>query len=179
MLNCVGIDPGRKGALALYLLDGGVQHLEIEDMPVVTFRVSGQNRWRVDLERLATILAAYRQFTHRAVVEEQQVMPRDSRTGVFQVGVGYGQLLGCVHAAGFECNEIKAGQWKKDCGVRGKTDGDEGIMHRAQQLFPQHTETLRRVGPSGKVVRGVDRAEAAMLARWGVDVMVRKVSITC
>lgn len=179
----VGVDPGGKGALALYRpnaepimpppgVDGApvpVPKLIVWDMPTREVQVT-KNKFKTELDldalhKLALLLVG--SFgAQRVVIEKVGGMPGQGS------GFTFGWNCGVVHmafvAAGITPEIVSPGQWKKDAQV--PADKREAVKC-ADATFPDYTGEFRRphATQKGKLVVRSDRAEAALLAWWGVN----------
>lgn len=135
----MGIDPGAGGAVALIL---DVTEAEVYDMP------GGPH----DLAELV-------RFTRPvvAVVERAQSMPGQGLASTFAYGTGYGTVLGVLAALDVPFRTVAPVVWKRRFNLLGKDKGQS--RERAQELYPQLAQHLRRVKDHG-------RAEALLIATW-------------
>lgn len=157
----VGIDPGLNGALA-FLEPNGLR-VEVVPIPIVSELVSGKVRRRVDLWRLHEILANMKsEGACAAWIERVQAQPNDGVVQSFAFGWGAGALamgLACVGLRTFYVSPIT---WKRAF----KLGKDKDVSRlRASQLFPEDAHFWPNKGDH-------DKAEAALIARYGRSVMV-------
>lgn len=178
----VGVDPGGKGALALYRpnvapmpgppgTDITIQppKLLVWDMPTREVQVT-KNKFKTELDldalhKLAALLVdSY--GAQRVVIEKVGGMPGQGS------GFTFGWNCGVVHMAFISCGItpeiVSPGQWKKDAQV--PADKKEAVKC-ADATFPDYVGEFRRphATQKGKSVVRSDRAEAALLAWWGVN----------
>ena len=178
----VGVDPGGKGALALYRPNAVPQpgppgmdititppKLIVWDMPTCEVQVT-KNKFKTELDldalhKLAALLVdSY--GAQRVVIEKVGGMPGQGS------GFTFGWNCGVVHMAFISCGItpeiVSPGQWKKDAQV--PADKKEAVKC-ADATFPDYVGEFRRphATQKGKSVVRSDRAEAALLAWWGVN----------
>lgn len=183
----VGVDPGGKGALALYRPNAepitlqppagsGLEpttmqnpKLIVWDMPTREVQVT-KNKFKTELDldalhKLAALLVdSY--GAQRVVIEKVGGMPGQGS------GFTFGWNCGVVHMAFISCGItpeiVSPGQWKKDAQV--PADKKEAVKC-ADATFPDYVGEFRRphATQKGKLVVRPDRAEAALLAWWGVN----------
>lgn len=158
----IGIDPGLNGALAFLEPDG--LRVEVLDMPTVTEGVGKGVRRRVDLWRLAEILGRMRdEGAVCAFVERVNAQPNDGVVQSFAFGWGAG-----VISMGLACCKIRTMYvspitWKRSF----KLGKDKDLSRlRASQLFPEDAHFWPNKGDH-------DKAEAALIARYGRATMVQ------
>lgn len=161
----VGIDPGARGALALF---DGARLAAVADMPTVSVRVGKTQRARVNAAELARILRDWAP-DHAAV---EHVAPRGGpvdRGGDTPMTAGYlmlaaGVVEGVLAALGIPVTPVDARVWRKAAGITlasgmSYQDRKEASRQRALQLFPVQAGYFARKMDS-------DRAEAALIGRW-------------
>jgi crossover junction endodeoxyribonuclease RuvC len=149
MQRIVGIDPGISGAFAL-LVGGQIE--QIIDMPTIMVR----GRARVTAAGVVDNLVGLN--PHRVVIEEVGVMPRQGIASGFSFGYGAGILEGVCAALGHPVTMVRPNVWKREANV----PADKGAARMmATRLWPDHANLFARVKDDG-------RAEAALLARWGM-----------
>ena len=178
MTLVVGIDPGASGALAVY--DPRERRLvgDIHDMPL-WYEVVGRSqrkRKRIDLVGVSELANLFHMQGVEVVVMEQ-VGGRKAQNAAHAFTFGYG--VGVLHAAmfdrGFAIEHVLPQTWKKMLNVPGKSKADDtAIVARADELFPHDRGQFR--GPNGGLK--VDRAEAAMIAKFGGDVLLPSLTAT-
>lgn len=151
--SILGIDPGLKGALALY--DARFPSTaKVWDMPTTRKGVDG-----VELARLLEMI-------HRlcpgmsAVIEEVGGRPRQQ--GVFDFGLGVGIIHGCLASAGIPFTLVSPSRWKPEMGLRRgpaetKPENKSRSRALATKLFPTLASSFARVVDDG-------RAEALLIA---------------
>lgn len=172
MSYILGIDPGGNGAFCVFN-DETKRIVTVEDMPIWHQAVGKRKRKRIDAIRLAEMFDTYEMMGVELVVMEAV----GGRTGQgaaagFVFGYGVGMIyMACLYSK-LILETIPPASWKKIMNVPGKTKADDSaIIARADELFPHDREWFR--GERGG--KKVDRAEAAMLAKFGADHVLRTV----
>lgn len=166
MTLILGVDPGASGAFAVY--DNIAQRIiSIEDMPVWYQTIGKKKRKRVDALALADMFDTYEMMgVELVVMEAVGGRPRQSASAAFVFGYGVGLIYMAALYSRIVIETVPPAGWKKILNVPGKQNGsDDDILSRADEIFP-HDRHLWRGERGGKKV---DRAEAAMLARFGAD----------
>jgi crossover junction endodeoxyribonuclease RuvC len=151
----VGIDPGQSGALAFYFPESPGR-VAVEDMPV-----AGDH---VDAAGLAQRIAQLR--PDLAVVESVHSMPNQGVASSFRFGRSFGVVIGVVAALHVPAHFVAPGRWKKHFRLSSDKDQARAL---ALQLWPVNADRFQRK-------RDADRAEAALIARFGAEVILRPVS---
>lgn len=145
----LGIDPGVTGGIA-FLYNSGT--IVAEDIPTV----AGE----VDVD---TIVRRIRSFSPSlAVIERASSMPKQGVASTFKYGVAYGALRAVVAVLEIPCHLVTPGKWKGHF----RLDSDkEKSRALAIRLWPG----------SGFFSRKKDhgRAEAALIARYGAEVLLQ------
>lgn len=175
MTLVAGIDPGTNGAIAVYDTDTRlITHME--DMPFWFQSIGKKKRKRVDPVALVETFEVL-QFmgVELVVLEAVGGRPRQSASAGFVFGYTVGLIYMAVIQSGIMLETVPPSQWKKLLNVPGKAKAeDDDIMNRADELFPASRAMFR--GEKGG--KKVDRAEAAMLAKFGGDYVLRTVQNT-
>lgn len=144
MTLILGIDPGKKGALAvLGRCDAGVWRVITHDMPGTT----------ADLQGLLSSLPA----VAFAVVEKPFYPPKCGVQSIAAMAEGYGALKASLHAAGIPIREVRPGEWKPALAV---PKDKAGARQAAGMMFPDDSDQWRLAKHDG-------RAEAALIAWFG------------
>lgn len=169
-LFVIGIDPGATGALAIYGEPGGFMQLQTFDLPSHKIKIGKTERQRVDPWGTALLLGGARaQGLMKAFLEKQQPGPKDGGRQGYGLGLAYGILYGQLASLGYEIEPVPPAVWKRRCRVPGKAKHEAGIMPRAREMFGDLAAQFYEphANGSGKYRVRVDRAEAAMIARYG------------
>lgn len=136
----LGIDPGKKGALAI--LDA-----------------TGPKIWAFDKEAYLTVIQLYAPLGLRCCLEKVHAMPKQGVASTFSFGESYGWLKGILDANSVSYQEIPPERWKKEFGLN--TDKKKSI-EVCRQLFPEadlRPNERSRVGSDGM-------AEALLMAEY-------------
>jgi len=152
MNNFIGIDPGKKGAIAVLHQDR--RTVIWLDMPVTP---AGE----IDVKSIYEFLQPFAPENYICMLERAQSMPKQGVVGVFTYGVGYGKVKACLELLGIKYNEIHPKNWKKEFKLLGKTKEDS--VETARKLFSWHSSSYKT--PRGRLLDG--RAEALLLAEHG------------
>lgn len=162
-MKVLGIDPGVEGAVALLCAeDGGL--IRVMDMPVVDVRVGKTARHRIASSSLAAMLKSF--AADHVVIEHVQGRPTDVPTRAGELCRASGIVEGIIAALGIPLTIVQPQAWRRAMGVAlpaGSTapQRKEASRQRALQLWPAHAAWFLRK-------MDADRAEAALIARWGV-----------
>lgn len=173
----LGVDPGVAGAIAV-LADG--KFAGVFDMPVRERR-NGRNE--IDGYALGRLLreieSQHPSASRSVVVEEVNAMPprREKNaqpcatcghvkegasmgaTSAFQFGRSAGGVQYILEAYGYVVCTVIPGKWKRDTGLQGQSKDYSRTV--AMQCYPTAARYLELKKHDG-------RAEAILLARWGV-----------
>lgn len=161
-VRVLGIDPGLRGAMALY--DGTT--VEITDIPVLPVRKSGRVRHEIDGYELARAIDALGHVDH-AAVELVGAMPTDGVVGAFSFGRALGEIVGILRAHFIPLTFPPPRVWRKAMGVPPAVKGDKHpSISVATALFPRCSGMWAAVRGNGDAnIRG-GRAEAALIAGY-------------
>lgn len=144
----LGVDPGRKGALALVAPDGAL--IDVVDMPDATGSALGAH--------LADFLDDHAPHTIGcAWVEKVHAMPGQGVTSMFNFGANYGGICTLLGGLRIRVEVVSPNRWKKAMGV---TADKRSSRDLAAARWPEHAARFARVRDDG-------RAEAALLAEYG------------
>lgn len=154
--HCImGIDPGLSGAVAFYS-PSAPDRIAVDDTPVAAGEVDA-----------ATLSARIRQMAPTvAVIELVGARPGQGVVSMFNFGRATGVVTGVVLACGVPLHRVASGRWKKHF----RLDSDkENARALALRLWPT----------SGHFSRKKDhgRAEAALIARYGAEVILGKAGV--
>lgn len=114
-MTYIGIDPGKKGAVAVIHEDGEVEVCPMENV------------------MLSLILKALSKIPTRCCLEKVHAMPGQGVTSMFNFGVSYGYLKGLLDAYNISYQEIPPERWKKEFGLNTDKTRSVEVCH---QLFP-------------------------------------------
>lgn len=139
----VGIDPGKKGALAI-IEDGNT---------TVT---------PCDYGEYASQLSALDPAYTIVTIENVHAMPKQGVSSTFSFGEGFGIIQGILIALGFKYNKVEPKIWKRHFGI--SKDKCESI-HLARETFP-----CVSLLPTPRCRKDSDgMAEALLIAKYGKD----------
>lgn len=168
MAFIAGIDPGTNGACAVYDTETR-RIISMEDMPIWYQPVGKRVRKRIDPVGMMQMFDCLMLLGVELVVLEA-VWERPGQRGMFAFGYTYGLTFMSIMYSKIMVETVPPQRWKKLMGVVGKKGKDmDSIMARADAMFPDDRQLFR--GKKGG--RLVDRAEAAMLAKFGGDYILR------
>ena len=153
--HVLSIDPGVKGALAVFCLFD--KSLQVYDTPVKDGGVDG-----VKLAFFLDQINYQAGRTLQAVIEQVGSLPRQQ--GAFSFGLSTGKIHGVLDALSIPYTLAPPSQWTPAMGLRKLTDettaqNKSRARELATRLFPNYAAEFVRVKDDG-------RAEAALLARW-------------
>lgn len=155
-MNILGIDPGLKGAFALY--NGSV--LVLERMPIMKSSARGKD---FDWPQLADLFALAFSDSDHAFLEKAAARRLEGVSSAFKNGSGFGGLIALINAHDIPLTIVSPVQWKRGAGVKQAKEAKAASFERALQLFPKYAPYFR--GPRGAMLDGV--AEAALIAYYG------------
>lgn len=148
--ECIlGVDPGKKGAIAFYFPEHPSK-ISAYDMPLV----DGE----VDSATLACIIAGYKPDI--CVLERVHAMPGNGVTSMFNFGMAYGMVRGILGALSIPYVLVTPQMWKKHFKL---TADKEMSRWHAISLWPSSAHFSRK--------KDDGRAEASLLARYGADTL--------
>lgn len=137
----IGIDPGKKGAIAILDKKGIVL---VFDCPLC--------EKEIDLQAISEELEAFKDSAF-CLIEKAQAMPKQGVTSMFNYGTGYGAYKGILTALKIPFQEIRPQVWKKEFNL----NSTKGLsVQTARQLFPK--EEIRNAQDG--------RAEALLIAEY-------------
>lgn len=141
-MNLLGIDPGRKGALAI--LDTETLQVVTHDMPDST-------------PALHDLIAGLPQITV-CVLEQIHAGPQMARRTVGVMFEGFGVLKSALSWRSIPVQTVRPSVWKKALNVPADKTA---ARRRASEFFPDCADQWKRARDDG-------RAEASMLAWYGL-----------
>lgn len=177
-MTVIGIDPGASGALAEY--DPTTGELSVVDMPTWHIMVGRKKRVRIDAVELADYFEMKKIGGAKLALIEAVGGRRGQGAGAgFTFGYGVGLIYMACIMVRLPIETVAPSVWKKVMRVPGKAkeksrEADEAIAYRADELFPDYRDVWR--GPKGGFK--LDRAEAALLAKYAADYALPSVDIT-
>lgn len=195
MTLVAGIDPGASGAVAVYCATTR-RLLSTEDLPTYHVTVGRKQRKRLDPIALMELCDTLKMMgVSLAVIEAVGGRPGQSASAGFQFGMTVGLIYANLLRSGVMVEPISPQAWKKVLKVPGKLgskearnsikampDGTEknkakrvavkqaegDIINRVHELFPDDRQQFL----TERGAYRMDRAEAALLAKYGGDFVV-------
>lgn len=158
----VGIDPGKTGAVAVWLAD----HWEVHDCPTLRLETrntktkSGKSvKDMPDPAGMARLLEQYNYAEAQVFIEKVNAGSQQGVTAMFNFGMGYGMWLGILATLQMPYTFVMPQVWKKIM-VPGVGKDKDASRLRVKQLFPELSELVARVKDDG-------RADALLIAEYG------------
>jgi hypothetical protein len=150
----LGVDPGSvSGAMAFYFPDHP-DLITAEDLPTMDGELDA-----------AQVADRIRQMKPDfALVEKVGSMPKQGIASAFNFGFGCGQLNGVIAALGIPVHYVTPGKWKKHFRLNAEKEKSRAAAIR---LWPTSDHFQRK--------KDHGRAEAALLARYGAEVILQEV----
>jgi hypothetical protein len=152
MTIIMGIDPGISGAVAFFF-PMVPSRISVDDVPVAGGEINSYELARVIRIHRPTI----------AVIEKVGAMPGNGGVSMFNFGRSYGDVRGVVAALDIPMHFVTPQRWKKHFGL---TADKEQSRLRAIRTFPSAAESFKLKKHDG-------RAEAALLALYGAEVLMK------
>lgn len=139
----------------------------MKDLPVWHQTVGKRKRARIDGLALADMFDTFEMMgVEMVVIEAVGGRPKQGASAAFVFGYGVGLIYMAALYSRIVLETVPPATWKKIMNIPGKAKGsDDDIINRADELFPQDRALFR--GDRGG--KKIDRAEAAMLAKFGGD----------
>ena len=137
----IGIDPGKKGAMAVIHKDGSVSVIPFDE-----------RRYIVSLGIIAG-------NDVKCCIEDVHALRGNGITSSFVFGKSYGWLLGMLDTLGIPYQAVSVQKWKKEYGLNSDKQKSIEVCHR---LFPN--VDLKRTDRCKKDDDGI--AEALLLAEY-------------
>lgn len=153
MIRTIGIDCGLNGAIAV-LEDGKL--VAVHDMPTLTVEINKKTKRQVSPNLLAVVIESIK--PDFAIVERPAARPGQGVTAMFGFGRSLGVVEGVLAGLSVPVTYVAPATWTK---AMGKAAGKDASRQRAIELFPSMSEQFKRVKDDG-------RAEAALIAMWGI-----------
>lgn len=97
----VGIDPGKKGGIAI-LKDGEVSGLE---MPLTEDSI--------DINKLILLFTEWKDLIDYIYIEKQQAMSGQGVTSTFTTAYNFGLIVGILYGLGIKVEIVSPKQWQK------------------------------------------------------------------
>lgn len=148
MMITIGIDPGKKGGVAVFR---GEILLFVEPIPVHDNEINHH-----ELIRLLKFPKA------KVFIERAQAMPMQGVVSMFDFGKTFGTILGICYTLNHAVVRIRPTDWKHYCDLKGSNKKCSII--RCKELYPNvnlKPSSRHRVDHDGM-------AEAILIGRYGV-----------
>ncbi len=128
----LGIDPGKKGSLAL--LDDERFIISHDPTPMLVLKKPDY-----DIVGMKDLLMKYQDFggIDLCILEKAQAMPGQGVTSMFSIGRGYGIWLGLLTSIGVPFIEVHPRVWTKRLFKGAGGEGKDRNYQCARQLFPE------------------------------------------
>lgn len=138
----MGIDPGKKGAIAI--LDTETMQVATTDMPDTT-------------AALHDFIAGL-PIIKKCVIEKPFYPAMIGITNATKIAQAYGTLMGALAWRDIPTAEVRPAKWKAAMDL---SSSKAASREKANQLFPDNADQWTRVKDDG-------RAESALIAWWGM-----------
>jgi len=139
----LGIDPGKKGALAV--IDSEAMTIECIDMPDTT----------AGLHEFIAALPLIKKCTIEKPFYPQMI----GTANCAKIAQAYGILIGAIMWRDIPMVEVTPRKWKAGMNL---STSKTASREMAQQMFPDNADMFKRVKDDG-------RAEAVLIAYWGAQ----------
>lgn len=139
----LGIDPGRKGALAVF--DSEEMRVECIDMPDTTAALH---------DYIASL-----PIIKKCTVEKPFYPQMIGITNAIKIAQSYGTLIGALAWRDIPFVEVRPNKWKAAMDL---STSKSASREKASQMFPDQSDQFARVKDDG-------RAEAALIAFYGAQ----------
>jgi len=153
-MRIIGIDPGVDGAMALW--DGGT--IKVWDLPVEGGEIDGR-----ELSiHLATLNVVER--IDMVFLEETTAMPKIGSKANYSQGLSRGIIVTAVKIAQIPLTRVRPAIWKRNQGL---SSDKAASLKLAKELWPDQADRF-------KLVKHHNRAEAALIARYGAYTLIHQ-----
>jgi len=128
----LGIDPGKKGSLAL--VDNERFMLAHDPTPMLKLKKPDY-----DIVEMKLLLMRYLDFgfIDLCILEKAQAMPKQGVTSMFSIGKGYGIWLGLLTSLEVPFIEVHPRVWTRKLLVGAGGEGKDRNYNVARRLFPE------------------------------------------
>ena len=135
---CVGIDPGKDGAVVAVNEDFEVVGwwLTKDDCTVRIGKGSKREYFDVRMAQILKELSEMEPGKVHVVIEKQQARPGQGGTSMFSIGLGIGLWRGCIASAGLPLITVHPKTWQKRVLRDVPGDGKGRSILAAQGRFP-------------------------------------------
>ena len=145
----VGIDPGKKGAIAF--LDKDTLKAEVYSMPQLT----------IDL---VDMLKNKQKDIFFVILEKQQPYPKQGIVSTFNLGEHYGTIKGILYTLQIPYIEVSPHKWQKEMiGIKKKAKIKKLSLEKAKAFFPYLD-----------IGKDHNKADALLIAEWGRRFLIAK-----
>jgi hypothetical protein len=161
----IGIDNGLDGAMVALYDDNRTTWF---DTPVVNLGKKGKRKRAYAVAEMTRLLKPVRTLDVRVFLESAQAMPKQGVSSTFKTGLGFGLWQGICAGLGLSYEIVHPRTWQKVM-LRDVPGGEtkDRSMAKCQQLFPD----IPLMKPRGRVLSMDGRADAALIAAYGMRVM--------
>jgi hypothetical protein len=162
--RCIGIDPGKTGAVALVEnpWDGTrPKEPRVVDTPVLVTGEKGKLAYDPQGMRAILVDMIGGEPDVLVVLETQQAMPKQGLSSTFTTGMGYGLWIGLLAGLQIPYRTVRPDAWKKVL-MAGQPRTAQACVEVALRYYPRVRDLL--VGPRGGLKDG--RADALLLAHF-------------
>jgi hypothetical protein len=146
----LGVDPGLSGAVAFYF-PAYPERIAAYDVPVADKEI--------DAGAFARIVDRF--CPAAAVIERVSAMPKQGVSSTFRFGQAYGTIRGVIQALGLPSHLVTPASWKKHFKLPSDKEKARAL---AVRLWPSSEHFERKMDHN--------RAEAALLARYGAETLI-------
>lgn len=165
----IGIDPGLTGALSV--LDHHGQLLAIEDIPTMQIAEAGP---KTTIQREVDVCALYAMLRHLVPADDKAfcVMEHTSSVGAMlgdqaklSLAATKASVMAVLRIQGFDVHRVHPATWKRFYGIKEpapgvvRPNGKKQALALAREFYGQPIALKRE--------KDHNRAEAALIARWG------------
>jgi hypothetical protein len=160
-----GIDPGISGGIAFLNVEGN--SIWSDDLP--TTQVQGVGKKWLDATALGAMMQNF--SPDACALERVSSRPGQGLSSTFRFGMAFGQCLGVLAALQVPIWFVTPGKWKRDVGLpapptyltksQAASYRKNAALDLAKEIFPASVDDFARK-------KDHNRAEAALLAYWGV-----------
>lgn len=166
-MKVLAFDPGTtKGGMAYY--NSKEELLYTWALPVHKVLKGKKVNSQINPHAILSIFDAYHLKPDLVLIEKVQAFHRSSPQSAFTFGYGAGVLYGLVTALNLSVDFVTPQAWKKKLGLIGKANKNNSIQ-KAINLFPKNAKDFEyKRSVKGKLVTHDGRAEAALIAYYGV-----------
>ncbi len=164
-MRVLAFDPGTtKGGMAYY--DSKEGFLDTWALPVHEVLKGKKKNKQLNPHKIIHILDNYNS-PDLVLIEKVQAFHRSSPQSAFTFGYGAGVIYGIIVALELSVDFVSPKTWQKKVGLIGKANKNNNVQ-KAINLFPGNAKDFEYMGNNGKLVTHDGRADAALIAYYGV-----------